>query len=96
MNIVLEDHFLFMYNLLCLHQWNQFKAQMQRKYIGVEVRTTTEYTVVNVQNILSFYSGSNGNLQKIEESGINKYCLLSAGFGKLRNLGKLVFQLIFS
>lgn len=69
---------------------------MQRKYIGVEVRTTTEYTVVNVQNILSFYSSSNGNLQKIEESGINKYCLLSAGFGKLRNLGKLVFQLIFS
>lgn len=61
---------------------------MQRKYTGVEVRTTTEYTIVNVQNILSFYSGSNGNLQKIEESTVNKYCLHSAGFEELRNLGK--------
>lgn len=78
----------FMYNLLCLHQWNQFKAQMQRKYTGVEVKTTREYTIVNAQNILSFYSSSNGNLQKIEESTINKYCLLSAGFEKLRNLEK--------
>lgn len=69
---------------------------MQRKNIGVEVRTTTEYTVVNVQNILSFYSSSNGIFQKIEESTINKYCPLSAGLGKLRNPGKLVLQLIFS
>lgn len=74
-----------MYNLLCLQQWNQPRAQTQSKYTGAEVRAKTEYATVNVQNILSSFSSSNGSLQKFEEeSTINKYCLLSADFAKLK------------
>lgn len=66
----------------------------QVKYIEVEVIATTEYTTVNVQNILSFFSSSTGSLQKLEESTTNKYHLLSVCFGKLGE-GKRLQQLPF-